>query len=115
TRRQKEEVNRRELRGSPEDFAQPFDDALHIEEIDVGHAALPMFRSGSGPCKTYSPRLAMRRKARPDFKQTDAPSAVTAIMGDHVHQSWQQRWPQRVEHRRQGVGDRDHAALFGPE
>ena len=101
----------RSAAATPERVAQTLDDALDVEEVDVARAARPVLGAG-----VARPRERRRRASRPPranrapiSNSRDVAPAVAPVVRDGVDQAGQQRRPQRVELRRQRIGDRDAA------
>ena len=67
------------------------------------------------PVHAIATRARFLRRCEPgaELEQLHIAAAVTTIVRDRVHQTRQQRWPQRVELCRERVGDTDGRELFG--
>ena len=108
TRNEKRLVGNGEAHGHAERAAHFFDEALGIEEVHVAAAARPVIDAAiARPRETDAARLAIGREPGADFEQPHVPPAVPAIVRHRVDQSGHERRTQRVEFRRQRVGDGD--------
>ena len=98
-----------------ERVAQLLDDALDVEEVDLARAARPVLAAAAPVQASATPRVSpSRREPRADLEQPHVAPAVTAVVRDGVDEAGQERRPQRVELRRQRVGDGDRLRAGSP-
>ena len=81
-----------------ERVAHPFDDAFHVEEVDVARASGPVLGCRvAGPRHAERARLAVGREPGPDLEEAHVAATVTPVVRDGVDQSRQQQRTKRVE------------------
>ena len=88
--------------------AEPLDDPLQVEEVDVPRATGPVHRRRrSGPGDADGPGFAVGRETGPDLEQPDVLSSVPAVVRHGVDEPRYQRGSERVELGGQRIGERD--------